>query len=66
MSSKARITSVFATEEQVASRLRIPTGRVAELRRMYNLYIAHPDGSATVVKNKRSRRNGKPAQRKKR
>ncbi len=65
MSSKARITSVFATEEQVASRLRIPTGRVAELRRMYNLYIAHPDGSATVVKNKRSRR-GKPAQRKKR
>jgi hypothetical protein len=65
MTPKARITSEFATERQVASRLRIPTGRVAELRRMFKIYIAHPDASATVARNKRSRRNGKP-QRKKR
>jgi hypothetical protein len=34
MNSKARITADFATPSDVASRLRIPASRVAELRRL--------------------------------
>ncbi|HEX6642828.1 MAG TPA: hypothetical protein VF215_17050 [Thermoanaerobaculia bacterium] len=49
MSSKARITADFATPSDVASRLRIPPSRVAELRRLlFELHITKPDGSVEV------------------
>jgi hypothetical protein len=49
MPSKARITADFATPGDVASRLRIPASRVAELRRlMFDLHITKPDGSVEV------------------
>jgi hypothetical protein len=53
MSEKVRITAAFPTEKEVASRLRLSAGRVAELRKqLYDLHITHPDGSVTVVEFK--------------
>jgi hypothetical protein len=55
MTSKARITSDFPTPREVASRLRIPVDRAAELRRqLFDLYVTHPDGSITVIPVKNS------------
>jgi hypothetical protein len=49
MSTKARITSEFATQGEVASRLRIPATRTAELRRqLFELHVTQPDGSVVV------------------
>ena len=53
MSTKARITSDFATQSEVASRLRIPASRAAELRRrLFDLHVTQPDGSVVVMKVK--------------
>lgn len=55
MSGKARITSQFPSEQEVATRLRLPSGRVAELRQqLYDLHTARPDG-ATVIELKKAR-----------
>ena len=56
MTAKARITSEFATANDVADRLRIPAHRVDELRRqMYDLAITHPNGGITIFEIKHSR-----------
>jgi len=67
MTSKARITSDFPTPRDVASRLRIPANRVAELKRqLFELHITRPDGSSssvalkkTAAASKSEPRNGK-------
>lgn len=63
MSGKAHITSHFATTRDVASRLRIPADRVAELLKRYDVLITHPDGSATVLEFKTSGKKTKAARR---
>jgi hypothetical protein len=56
MTTKARITSDFATPNDVASRLRIPASRAAELRRqLFNLHVTQPDGSVMIVEAKNMR-----------
>ena len=56
MSSKARITSEFPSEREVASRLKLSTGRAAELRKqLYDLYIIQPDGTLTLAGFKTAR-----------
>jgi hypothetical protein len=53
MSTKAQITSDFPTPSEVASRLRIPASRAAELRRqMIDLHGKFPDGSYIVIETK--------------
>jgi hypothetical protein len=57
MSSKARITSEFPSQRDVASALRISAHRAAELKRqLFDLHITHPDGSITVIEAKHSRK----------
>ncbi|HET8799059.1 MAG TPA: hypothetical protein VFO89_15300 [Thermoanaerobaculia bacterium] len=49
MSAKARITADFATQGDVASRLRIPPARAAELRRrVIDLHVRKPDGTTIL------------------
>jgi hypothetical protein len=56
MSGKARITADFATPRDVASRLRIPAKRAAELRdQVYDLQLRNPDGSVVTVEFKSPR-----------
>lgn len=58
MADKARITSDFPSGDEVAERLRIPSARVAELRKqLHDIHISHPNGSVTIVEIK-SARNG--------
>ena len=53
MSAKARITADFATPSDVASRLRIPAARAAELRRqVIDLQFRTADGSIVVAEFK--------------
>ena len=60
MSSKARITSEFPSEQEVASRLKLSSGRAAALRKqLYDLHVTHPDGSVTIVEYKRPRSGSK-------
>lgn len=55
MSDKARITSRFPSEQEVAARLRLSSGRVAELRKQLNdLHTGRPDG-ANVIDLKKAR-----------
>jgi hypothetical protein len=55
MSAKARITADFATQNDVASRLRIPASRTDELRRqMFDLQIKKADGSVIFVEMNKS------------
>jgi len=55
MSGKAHITAEFATPADVATRLRIPATRTAQLRRlMADVVIRMPDGSVNVFEVKRS------------
>jgi len=67
MSAKARITADFATQGDVASRLRISASRTAELRRqLTDLQILNADGSPLVIKfklaaNTSRSRNSKPS-----
>lgn len=62
MSSKARITSPFPSEQEVASRLKLSSGRVAQLRKqLYDLHITHPDGSVTILEFKNARSGAKVA-----
>jgi len=57
MSTKTRITSDFATPNDVASRLRIPAARVAELRRqLFDLHMTQQGGSVMVLPRKNGRR----------
>jgi hypothetical protein len=61
MSAKARITADFATPSDVASRLRIPAARAAELRRqVIDLRYRKADGSVVLVEFK-GPRAGSPA-----
>lgn len=61
MSSRVRITSAFPTERDVATRLRLSSGRSAELsKQLYDLHISNPGGSFTVVET--ARFGGKSAQ----
>jgi hypothetical protein len=62
MATKARITAEFPTPSEVASRLRIPPSRVAELRRQIEL-IAASEGTVPVKRRRASRR--KPLSKKK-
>jgi hypothetical protein len=56
MSAKARITADFATPSDVASRLRIPAARAAELRRqVIDLQYRKADGSMVLVEFKAPR-----------
>ena len=60
MSSKARITSEFPSSQEVASQLKLSSGRVAKLRKeLYELHITHPDGSATIVDIRNARSSAK-------
>jgi hypothetical protein len=71
MTTKAHITSDFATPNDVASRLRIPAARAAELRRqLFDLHVTNPDGSITIVELKKigagkTRKTALPARSKK-
>jgi hypothetical protein len=57
MPAKALITADFATPSDVASHLRIPASRVAELRRLlFDLHITEPDGSVEVIRRKSARK----------
>jgi hypothetical protein len=56
MSAKARITAEFATPSDVASRLRIPASRAAELRLMViDFESQRPGGSIASIRTKASR-----------
>jgi len=50
MTTKAHITSDFATPNDVASRLRIPASRAAELRRqLFELHVSKADDNAKKI-----------------
>jgi hypothetical protein len=50
MTAKARITADFATPKDVASRLRIPPSRTAQLRRqLFDLHTVTVDKAPIVI-----------------
>ena len=55
MSAKAHITADFATQRDVASRLRIPAARAAQLReQVFDLHLRKADGSIVGVEVKKT------------
>jgi hypothetical protein len=63
MSAKARITSDFATQDDVAARLRISPSRTAELRRqLFDLHVTQPDGKLILVEVKNTARGSRRKQ----